>query len=220
MSGWVCNRQCLASSESGQVLNLRELRIVSSEFWSCVFTTCLSAPCHRSGLFILFQMGFVTSCFIYFYLLWCCWTLPFGKNERKKDAAFHKCLLKDLIISQSCSCGFGVPKVVAGNWWPVLAATQRSGALFFLVMVILSKYGVQLWLQMLRNIRVSQAFTCMKTKLLGFFPHERRQFVVKVYVCVLCLWCSAAGRVDGLSKLALRYSSVCSPCSRCWTWKR
>lgn len=74
-------------------------------------------------------------------------------------------------------------------------------------MVVFSISTVQLWLQVLRNIRVNQAFTCMKIKLLGFFfSCERRRF--KVYVSVLCLWCSAMERVDGLSKLALRHSGL------------
>lgn len=45
---------------------------------------------------------------------------------------------------------------------------------------------MKLWPQMFRIVRVNQALIGMNPKLLVFCPSERRRFVVKLCVCVLC----------------------------------
>lgn len=58
-----------------------------------------------------------------------------------------------------------------GTWWSVLAATQRSGTSFFLSRG--GSFHIQsaaLATDVQKYIQVNQALTCMKTKLLGFFP--------------------------------------------------
>lgn len=60
--------------------------------------------------------------------------------------------------------------MLPGTWWSVHAVTQRSGTSFFPSHDGSFHIHTKLWSQMFRNIRVNQARTCMKTKLLVFFP--------------------------------------------------
>lgn len=123
-------------TKSCQVTNLRELQ----DTLDCVFLLLVLVPCHRPGLFSLFQIGV---CHKLPHLLTAAVLMDLTIQEEweEENTAFHKQLLKSWMISQSCSCGFGALKVDTVNWWSPVAATQECREIELILFLSTSRYS-------------------------------------------------------------------------------